>query len=195
MGCRYRVTAGNYCTLNKGSCSGEFSCFTYLEEEPKKKIEPADAEEKNKKYVPCKHLMWGHYCKYRHQFCEPEFEGKEYLCGNCEDYSAIDESEVQERPKYCKYCFNARVWEPTDEEIFNPYVTYLTDENDGSACGVGTRTNEHDMMICSGMGRPVRIEFRQWYDAGKYWITVGEYLPKFCPECGRRLDEYDNKVN
>lgn len=146
MACEHMVASTRYCTKYRGRCTGEITCFSYMEGK-------LDHRPKNKT------------------------------------------EDTVERPKYCKYCFNARVWEPTDEEIFNPYVTHLTDENDGSACGVGTRTNEHDMMICSGMGRPVRIEFRQWYDAGKYWITVGEYLPKFCPECGRRLDEYEKRAD
>ena len=34
---------------------------------------------------------------------------------------------------YCKYCFNARVYKPTDEELMDPFATELTDENDSSS--------------------------------------------------------------
>jgi hypothetical protein len=44
-------------------------------------------------------------------------------------------------------------------------------------------------MYNSGMGRACNIEFRKWHE-GYGWVSVGCYFPKFCPECGRPLDEY-----
>ena len=93
--------------------------------------------------------------------------------------------------KYCKYCFNARIYEPTDEELLDPFSTELTDENDFSSCSVGTCVKELRFMISSGHGVPVRIEIDRWNDNVKEWCTTGLYYPKYCPECGRKLDEYE----
>lgn len=93
--------------------------------------------------------------------------------------------------KYCKYCFNARIYKPTDEELMDPYATELTDENDSSSCGVGECAKELRFMISSGYGEPVRIELDRWSENLKQWVTVGKYYPKYCPECGRKLDEYE----
>lgn len=100
---------------------------------------------------------------------------------------------VKEEPKqsYCKYCFNARVYKPTDEELMNPFATELTDENDSSSCGVGQSSLGTRFMISSGYGEPVRIELDKFLELRQEWLTVGKYYPKYCPECGRRLDEYD----
>ena len=42
--------------------------------------------------MSCKHLMWGHYCKKRQEFCQDAFEDHEELCVNCYDYK--DKNEV-----------------------------------------------------------------------------------------------------
>lgn len=97
------------------------------------------------------------------------------------------------KKEYCKYCFNARVYEPSEEEMMDPFNTELTDENDSSSHGVGRCAGTtRRFMISSGYGRPLRIEMDQWLEARQEWLTVGEYLPKYCPECGRRLDEYES---
>ncbi len=104
----------------------------------------------------------------------------------------IPDVEVVERPPYCKFCFNARVYRPTDEEMIDPFSTELTDDNDSSSHGVGQcYSKERRFMINSGNGKPVNIEFEEWSFKAERWITVGRYYPKFCPECGRRLNEYD----
>lgn len=92
---------------------------------------------------------------------------------------------------YCKYCFNARIYKPTEEELMDPFATELTDENDSSSCGVGHATSHLRYMISSGHGDPVRIEIDEFIDKYQEWRTVGKYYPKYCPECGRKLDEYD----
>ena len=80
----------------------------------------------------------------------------------------------------CRFCCNARV---CDE---------LTDDNDYAALSIpgifpkGTR-----MMLVSGWRRPIRIEAEQWSEEHKQWETYSVYFPKFCPECGRELLEYD----
>ena len=101
----------------------------------------------------------------------------------------------EDKAPYCKYCFNARVYKPTEEELMDPFATELTDENDSSSCGVGTSCNNTRLMISSGYGEPVRIEIDKFFEDYQEWHTVGKYYPKYCPECGRKLDEYDNKVN
>ena len=102
---------------------------------------------------------------------------------------------VEKEPvKYCKYCFNARIYKPTEEELMNPFNTELTDENDYSSWSVGKSSivsKDRRFMISSGWGKPVRIEFDEWVPGLNQWTTVGVYYPKCCPECGRRLDEYE----
>ena len=44
--------------------------------------------------MSCKHLMWGHYCKYRQEFCEHAFEDKEYLLPFCKYY--VNENTVED---------------------------------------------------------------------------------------------------
>lgn len=95
---------------------------------------------------------------------------------------------------YCNFCFNARVYEPSTEEDL--YCNPLTDENDLSFHGVGDSqdtANGYRVMIASGAGKPLRIEFDWWFDKRKEWVNVSRYYPKYCPECGRRLDEYEKK--
>ena len=97
--------------------------------------------------------------------------------------------------KYCKYCFNARIYEPTEEEILLGNV--LDDNNDSSSHVVGEKNMRpyRSIMINSGNGEPLNIEFLEWASTRERWETVGLYHPKFCPECGRRLDEYQKDNN
>ena len=82
-----------------------------------------------------------------------------------------------EKAKSCRFCLNARV----DDE--------LTDYNDFSSFSVGYSANKYRTMISAGDGRPVRIETEKW--DGDHWSLVMRYYPKYCPECGRKLDEYE----
>lgn len=92
---------------------------------------------------------------------------------------------------YCSYCLNARIYEPTEEELYDPYTDPLTDKNDFSSCTIGHSFDKNKrIMLTSGGGRPVRMEIDEWVDAVESWITVAHYHPKYCPECGRKLDEY-----
>ena len=93
---------------------------------------------------------------------------------------------------YCKYCFNSRIYEPSDEEVMSPFYNYLTDKNDFSSCSVGHCYDKHRrFMISSGNGVPVKLEFEMFDSSRDGWYPLGVYYPKFCPECGRRLNEYE----
>lgn len=89
----------------------------------------------------------------------------------------------------CHFCYNAHVWakEPKTEDDY--FSNGLDDTNDGSSCSIGRSTSNFSIMFNAGMGRPCEIEFRKWCD-DNLWHTIGYYYPKFCPECGRKLDEY-----
>lgn len=78
----------------------------------------------------------------------------------------------------CRCCLNARVY-PGEG---------LDDSNDFSSHAVGDWSLGYSMMINAGHGEPVNMEYRKWN--GTQWETVGVYKPKYCPECGRRLNEY-----
>lgn len=98
--------------------------------------------------------------------------------------------EVIERPPYCKFCFNARVYQPTEDDLLTGNT--LDDTNDSSSIVVGENMRPYrSIMINSGNGEPLNIEFLEWAVTRDRWETVGKYYPKFCPECGRRLDEYE----
>ena len=119
---------------------------------------------------------------------------KDIMCSMCELTYHRNKQIIEEKTKqiYCKYCFNARIYKPTDEELMDPYNTELTDENDSSSCGVGhCFSRDRRFMINSGHGHPVNIEFEEWTEKMPEWHRVGIYYPKYCPECGRKIDEYD----
>lgn len=134
-------------------------------------------------------------CKLRHiNCCFPSEDCKHYKTLDTIVSEAIHGPKEKTKPPYCKYCFNARVYKPTDEELMDPFATELTDDNDFSSCGVGESSMGTRFMISSGNGEPVRLEIDKFFEDYQEWYTVGKYYPKYCPECGRRLDEYE-KVN
>ena len=97
-----------------------------------------------------------------------------------------------EPAKCCKFCFNARIYKPTEEELMNPFNTELTDDNDSSSCCVGNTCEHLRFMISSGCGEPVRIEIDEYLPKLKEWHTFGKYYPKYCPECGVRMVNLDD---
>lgn len=90
--------------------------------------------------------------------------------------------------KYCRFCFNSRIYQKTEDDWFcDPF----TDENDSCSIGVGSAAKDTRIMISSGYGKPTRIEFDEWINDCREWITYARYYPKYCPECGRKIDEYE----
>jgi hypothetical protein len=90
----------------------------------------------------------------------------------------------------CHFCYNAYVWakEPHDEDDY--FDEGLHDNNDFSSCSIGYSGEKYQMYYNSGNGQACNIELCTWRE-GYGWLAVAKYFPKFCPECGRRLDEYD----
>ena len=81
----------------------------------------------------------------------------------------------------CCMCDNARLNER------------LSDDNDYHCRAIGLMPNKARLMLVSGWGKPLRIEFDEYLSVDKMWHTHGWYFPKFCPECGREVKEYDNE--
>lgn len=94
------------------------------------------------------------------------------------DYENMAEHNNQEP---CDMCLNARV---AGDGVLN-------DENDFSAISIGTSKEGCSMYINSGNGEPVNIEVLQWNNKSGRNVTIARYFPKFCPNCGRKLDEYN----
>lgn len=85
-----------------------------------------------------------------------------------------------EEIRACGMCNNARI----DDS--------LTDDNDASFIGIGKCAKGYRIMLCSGWRQPLRIEFEEWHDRTG-WSVIGKYFPKYCPECGRRIFEYEQE--
>ena len=92
--------------------------------------------------------------------------------------------------KYCRFCFNSRIYQETEDDWFGDR---LTDENDSCSISVGRWEKNRRVMISSGYGKPTRIEFDEWLEGGQGWVTTARYYPKYCPECGRKIDEYERR--
>lgn len=78
----------------------------------------------------------------------------------------------------CGMCLNGRI----DED--------LTDDNDLSSFSIGKSQEGFRIMYTAGDGKPPRIEVQTW-DEKVGWYNVGIYYPKFCPNCGREIKEYE----
>lgn len=84
---------------------------------------------------------------------------------------------------FCKFCFDCTC-DPDGG---------LTPENDFSSITIGKSVEGHRVMFSSGWGKPPRIEVDVWSEEMKRWITVSSYTPNFCPNCGRKLNEYERE--
>ena len=93
--------------------------------------------------------------------------------------------------KVCPVCFNAYVYNSLPKVEEDYFDEGLNDTNDFGSRTVGTSNNGFQMYINSGGGRPLEIETCQW--TNDKWHTMAVYRPKFCPECGRALTEYNKE--
>lgn len=80
--------------------------------------------------------------------------------------------------KPCYMCDNARI------------NGELTEDTDFSSCCLGRSTNGYRIMFSSGNRKAQRIEIEQ-YDSNAGWFKIALYYPKFCPNCGREIKEYE----
>lgn len=95
------------------------------------------------------------------------------------DYEEAEEKK-RELISPCEMCDNARISD-------NPE---LTDETDGSYFTVGTSAEGYRIMYGAG-GIPPRLLFEAWNEQISRWDTIGFYLPKYCPNCGRKIVEWE----
>lgn len=80
----------------------------------------------------------------------------------------------------CRMCNNAH----TDPD--------LTSDGDLSFIPVGDCADGYRVMFRSGDARPTALEF-EGIGRDRCWHLLGSYEPKFCPNCGRRLTENEEK--
>ena len=98
--------------------------------------------------------------------------------------------------KVCPFCFNAHVYlklPKTEDDYFDEG---LHDHNDFSSHTIGDCPNGFQLYLNTGNGEATNVEVCQWisdlnglYHSGR-WQTIAKYYPKYCPECGRNLDEF-----
>lgn len=99
--------------------------------------------------------------------------------------------------EHCHFCFNAYVYNSLPKLEEDYYDTGLDDTNDAFSGTVGDSLKGIQMYINSGGGKPLEIETCRWVDnpdglpLNGRWHTIARYYPKYCPECGRNLDEYE----
>lgn len=67
----------------------------------------------------------------------------------------------------------------------------LTEDNDLSYFSIGNTLKDHRILIGCGNGRAPRILFEKETNEGM--DLVGIYYPKYCPNCGRKITEYQDK--
>ena len=92
--------------------------------------------------------------------------------------------------KICSFCFNAYVAATLPEPEDNYFEPELDDSNDFSSATIGFSGHSHQMYLNSGAGKACNIEVCEWGEDNR-WHPIGVYYPKYCPECGRELNEYE----
>lgn len=77
----------------------------------------------------------------------------------------------------CEYCNNATV------------DSSLSSNNDLSYFSIGHIEKGYSLYFRSGANRFTGIDISHWFAHNACSITIGYYVPKYCPECGRYLKE------
>lgn len=146
--------------------------------------------------MSCKHLMWGHYCKKRHEFCQDAFEDHEELCVNCYDYK--DENEVIDLKKI----FNKGHTETDyasgaiNSTAQNDYVSMLemfinklyTNENFGLFGLNAVQAEEHVSKEMMYLGYNEKMIERAYYDTIIHFADS-----KYC-SCYIRFNNFTNSM-
>jgi len=83
----------------------------------------------------------------------------------------------------CRFCANNRTnleWELDEEQVFYAMTVGMTEDG-------------YRIMYNKKPYRPLELIFEKWNSklSPTVWQTMGVYYPKYCPECGRKIDEYD----
>lgn len=100
-----------------------------------------------------------------------------YCIGMVIDMNGIEK--INPKPP-CRMCFNARVG--SNREL---------SDDDFESLRIGDSYGGDIAIIPAGYGKPARIEFKKWDDDVLEWVLLARYYPKFCPNCGRPLTEYE----
>lgn len=95
-------------------------------------------------------------------------------CEELADY--LEENGVVVSSPGCHYCDNAAT------------VPELSSDEDLSYKGIGRCDNQVRILFRTGDRKPTALLFERWRE-NYGWETIGDYIPKFCPECGRKLVE------
>ena len=95
----------------------------------------------------------------------------------------------------CRFCFNADVYNSLPISDNDYFDNGLDDSNDMCSITIGNCSSKTQMYLNSGNGEAVHIEVCRWREKGYRgqdgYVTIGKYYPKYCPECGRQLKEYN----
>ena len=65
----------------------------------------------------------------------------------------------------------------------------LTIDNDLHCKCIGDMPLRKRLMLCSGGGKPLRIEYEEFNDLSGIWQLKGLYYLNRCPECGRDVSK------
>lgn len=82
------------------------------------------------------------------------------------------------KPIACWFC---------DSAYTNPE---LERDSDLSYTSIGECGSGYRLLFRSGDSRPAEILVEQWNEKTG-WCSIGYYLPRYCPNCGRELKEND----
>lgn len=83
----------------------------------------------------------------------------------------------------CMYCYNRYV----DKN--------LNEENDIGFYTIGSCETKYTIFFESGWITPTGITFWKMDDNTKQNKIIGKYIPRYCPECGRKLKENEKFRN
>lgn len=144
--------------------------------------------------MSCKHLMWGHYCKKRQEFCQDAFEDHKELCVNCSDYK--DDNEVNDLKRIFNKGpatnTNCACYESTAE---NDYVSMLemfinklyTNENFRFFRLTAAQAEEHVCRNMEFLGYNTEMVNKALVD------TINNFKTNY-KSCFLRIDSFCNKM-